>query len=106
MPRVFDGSMSLGAIMQVASAFTIVQHALSWFMENYTRLADWTASARRVGALILAIDDLEAVECGGAASIAHREEGQAALQLTDVVVARDDGTAIVRGASVRIDSGE
>ena len=46
-PRYFDGSMSLGAIMQVASAFSIVQGALSWFMENYTRLADWTASARR-----------------------------------------------------------
>src|SRR3954464_6540404 len=38
-PRYFDGSMSLGAIMQVASAFSIVQGALSWFMENYTRLA-------------------------------------------------------------------
>ncbi len=49
-PRYFDGSMSFGAIMQVASAFGIVQGALSWFMENYTRLADWTASARRVGA--------------------------------------------------------
>src|SRR3954447_9595456 len=55
-PRYFDGTMTLGAIMQVASAFTIVQGALSWFMENYTRLADWTASARRVGALMLAID--------------------------------------------------
>jgi putative ATP-binding cassette transporter len=106
MPRFFDGSMSLGAVMQVASAFTIVQHALSWFMENYTRLADWTASARRVGALMLAIDELEAAESGRAASIAHREHGEAALQLSDVVVALDNGAAVVRGASVRIDAGE
>ncbi|MBW8857343.1 MAG: ABC transporter ATP-binding protein/permease, partial [Bradyrhizobium sp.] len=106
MPRYFDGSMTLGVIMQVASAFTIVQHALSWFMENYTRLADWTASARRVGALMLAIDELEAAECGRAARIERREDGQAALQLKDLVVALDNGTAIVRGASVRIAAGE
>lgn len=106
MPHYFDGSMSLGAIMQIASAFTIVQHALSWFMENYTRLADWTASARRVGALMLAIDDLEAAECGRAARIEHREAGEAALQLRDVVVALDNGTAIVRGANITVDAGE
>lgn len=106
MPRYFDGSMSLGAIMQVASAFAIVQHALSWFMENYTRLADWTASARRVGALMLAIDELESTEAGRAVRIERREGGAAALELNDVVVALDDGTPIVRGASITIAAGE
>lgn len=105
-PRYFDGSMSLGAIMQVASAFAIVQHALSWFMENYTRLADWTASARRVGALMLAIDELESTEAGRAVRIERREGGAAALELNDVVVALDDGTPIVRGASITIAAGE
>lgn len=105
-PRYFDGSMSLGAIMQVASAFAIVQHALSWFMENYTRLADWTASARRVGALMLAIDELESTESGRAVRIERREGGAAALELNDVVVALDDGTPIVRGASITIAAGE
>lgn len=104
-PRYFDGSMSLGAIMQIASAFTIVQHALSWFMENYTRLADWTASARRVGALMLAIDEIESAEAGRALRI-ERRRGDAALELNDVVVALDDGTPIVRGASVTIAAGE
>lgn len=104
--RYFDGSMSLGAIMQVASAFAIVQHALSWFMENYTRLADWTASARRVGALMLAIDELESTEAGRAVRIERREGGAAALELNDVVVALDDGTPIVRGASITIAAGE
>lgn len=105
-PRYFDGSMSLGAIMQVASAFAIVQHALSWFMENYTRLADWTASARRVGALMLAIEELESTEAGRAVRIERREGGAAALELNDVVVALDDGTPIVRGASITIAAGE
>lgn len=105
-PRYFDGSMSLGAIMQIASAFAIVQHALSWFMENYTRLADWTASARRVGALMLAIDEIESAEAGRALRIERRQGGAAALELNDVVVALDDGTPIVRGASILIAAGE
>ncbi|WP_369720750.1 ABC transporter ATP-binding protein/permease [Bradyrhizobium sp. LLZ17] len=105
-PRYFDGSMSLGAIMQVASAFTIVQHALSWFMENYTRLADWTASARRVGALMLAIDELEDAESGRVAHIERREGSRAAVELNDLVVALDNGAPIVRGATVRIDAGD
>lgn len=105
-PRYFDGSMSLGAIMQIASAFAIVQHALSWFMENYTRLADWTASARRVGALMLDIDEIESAEAGRALRIERRQGDAAALELKDIVVALDDGTPIVRGASVTIAAGE
>ncbi|WP_407158362.1 ABC transporter ATP-binding protein/permease [Bradyrhizobium sp. STM 3557] len=103
-PRYFDGSMSLGAIMQVASAFGIVQGALSWFMENYTRLADWTASARRVGALMLAIDVAEMEEAR--AGIAHARDGEAALQLRDLRVALDDGRPILRRASTVIRHGE
>jgi len=103
-PRYFDGSMSLGAIMQVASAFGIVQGALSWFMENYTRLADWTASARRVGALMLAIDRAETDEAR--TGIAHAQGGEAALQLCDLRVALDDGRPILRRASTVIRHGE
>ena len=50
-PKFLDGSMSLGEVMQAASAFTIVQGAFNWLVDNYPRLADWTASARRVASL-------------------------------------------------------
>jgi vitamin B12/bleomycin/antimicrobial peptide transport system ATP-binding/permease protein len=33
-PRFLEGTMTLGQIMQVASAFTIVQSALSWVVDN------------------------------------------------------------------------
>src|SRR5256714_866203 len=105
-PRYFDGTMTLGAIMQVASAFAIVQGALSWFMENYTRLADWTASARRVGALMLAIDAVEASEAAGAIGIERRPDGRAALYLNDLSVSLDDGGQIVRRANATIRRGE
>ncbi len=50
-PKFLNNEMSLGEIMQAASAFTIVQTAFSWLVDNYPRLADWNASARRGASL-------------------------------------------------------
>ena len=105
-PRYFDSTMTLGAIMQVASAFTIVQGALSWFMENYGRLADWTASARRVGALMLAIDAAEASEAGAAIGIERAQDSNTALHLRELAVSLADGRPIVRRANAKIRRGE
>ena len=44
-PKYVAGTMTLGEVMQAASAFMIVQVAFNWLVENYPRLADWTASA-------------------------------------------------------------
>jgi hypothetical protein len=49
-PKYLDRSLTLGQVMQAASAVTIVQVAFNWLVDNYPRLADWTASARRVDA--------------------------------------------------------
>ena len=58
-PKYLHGSMSLGEVMQAASAFTIVQGAFNWLVDNYPRLADWTASARRAASLMVSLDALE-----------------------------------------------
>ena len=36
-PKFLDDSMSLGQVMQAASAFTIVQGAFNWLVDNYPR---------------------------------------------------------------------
>jgi putative ATP-binding cassette transporter len=61
-PKFLDGSMSLGEVMQAASAFTIVQGAFNWLVDNYQRVADWRSSAHRVATLLIALDELEAEE--------------------------------------------
>lgn len=107
-PKYLDGSMSLGQIMQAASAFTIVQAAFNWIVDNYPRLADWTASAVRVGSLISSLDTLEQAEKGdqvGRIEISNEGEG-AALRLNDLSVALDDGTAILDETEVEIMPGE
>jgi vitamin B12/bleomycin/antimicrobial peptide transport system ATP-binding/permease protein len=106
-PKFLDGSMSLGQVMQAASAFTIVQAAFNWLVDNYPRLADWTASARRVASLMVSIDALERAEEGEGVSRIERGEGTgAALRLSNLSVTLDTGKAVVKDAEVDIAPGE
>ena len=47
-PRYFSGAIQLGGLMQIASAFGRVQDALNWFVDSYSRLAEWKASVDRL----------------------------------------------------------
>jgi vitamin B12/bleomycin/antimicrobial peptide transport system ATP-binding/permease protein len=106
-PKFLDGSMSLGQVMQAASAFTIVQAAFNWLVDNYPRLADWTASARRVASLMVSLDALERAEVGeGVARIERTEGSGAALRLSELSVTLDTGKAVVKDAEVDIMPGE
>src|ERR1700738_2149542 len=107
-PKFLDGSMTLGKVMQGASAFTIVQTAFGWLVDNYPRLADWNACARRIASLMMSLDGLERAERGdGIGRIQRGEtEGEAILSLKELSVTLDDGTAVVRAAEVVIEPGE
>src|ERR1700761_2034799 len=107
-PKFLDGSMTLGQVMQAASAFTIVQSAFGWLVDNYPRLADWNACARRIASLMMSLDGLERAEQGDGFGRIERGEtqGEAMLQLNDLSVTLDDGTAVVGETEVSIDPGE
>jgi putative ATP-binding cassette transporter len=107
-PKFLDGTLTLGEVMQAASAFTIVQSAFNWLVDNFPRLADWAASPRRVASLMVSLDALEQAETGeGVGRIARAEgDGPAALRLHDLSVTLDDGTAVVDEAEVAIMPGE
>ncbi len=55
-PRFFTGSMPLGGLMQIASAFGQVQSSLSWFVNSYGTLANWKASVDRLLTFKSALD--------------------------------------------------
>lgn len=107
-PKYLDGTMSLGEVMQAASAFTIVQGAFNWLVDNYAYLADWRASANRVASLTVSLDALERAEQGeGVGRIVRSEEGlSAALRLRELSVTLDDGTAVLDDTDVVIQPGE
>jgi putative ATP-binding cassette transporter len=106
-PKYVAGTMTLGQVMQAVSAFMIVQTAFSWLVENYPRLADWTASASRLASLLVSLDRLERAEREGAAGRIARAPAEAgALRLRDVSVTLDDGSAVVNEADIEIARGE
>ncbi|GLH77012.1 ATP-binding protein [Bradyrhizobium sp. SSBR45G] len=107
-PKFLDGSMTLGQVMQAASAFTIVQTAFGWLVDNYPRLADWNACARRIASLMMSLDALERAERGDGIGRIKRGEttGEAMLSLNDLSVTLDDGTAVVGETEVVVDPGE
>jgi putative ATP-binding cassette transporter len=105
-PKFLAGEMSLGTVMQASAAFIQVQYAFNWIVDNYPRLAEWTASARRASNLLVALDGLDHIENSQVGEISRREGGEAAIRLKDVQVALSDGTVVVDDADVTVHLGE
>jgi putative ATP-binding cassette transporter len=105
--KYVNGTMTLGEVMQAASAFLIVQTAFNWLVENYPRLADWTASARRLASLLLSLDRLERAELEETIGrIVRKPAEDGALRLRNLSVTLNDGSAVVNEADVTITPGE
>jgi putative ATP-binding cassette transporter len=106
-PKYVGGTMTLGEVMQAASAFVIVQVSFSWLVDNYPRLADWTASASRLASLLVSLDGLEHAEREGTVGrIVRRQAEGSGLRLRNLSVTLDDGSAVVNEADVEIAAGE
>lgn len=106
-PKFLAGTMSLGQVMQAASAFVAVQYAFTWIVNRFTSISDWTASVRRVASLLASIESLERAELGaGVGRIARGQALDAALRLHDLSVTLDDGTGVINEAEVSIAPGE
>ncbi len=105
-PKYVAGEMSLGEVMQASSAFVTVQTAFNWLVDNYPRLADWTASARRVASLLASIDRLERADKESTGRITRTEADGPALRLHGLGVTLDDGSVVVNEADIDIHAGE
>jgi putative ATP-binding cassette transporter len=105
-PKYLAGEMTLGTVMQAAAAFIQVQYAFNWIVDNYPRLAEWAASARRASNLLVALDGLKKIEDSQTGAISRTEEKDAAIRLKDVQVALSDGTVVVDDADVTVNFGE
>jgi|RhiMetdeSRZDD1v2_1073273.scaffolds.fasta_scaffold03096_12 vitamin B12/bleomycin/antimicrobial peptide transport system ATP-binding/permease protein len=106
-PKYLAGSMSLGEVMQAAAAFIQVQYAFNWIVDNYPKIAEWTASARRVSGLMVSLDHLDKLEQDGTISAIKRLEADgAAISLRNLSVALSTGKVVVDDVDVNVDLGE
>jgi putative ATP-binding cassette transporter len=104
-PAYFHGSLTLGNLIMVAGAFGQVQGAMRWFVDNFSRLADWRAAVHRVARFRAALDDLPAVE-EGATEIERRVNPEGHLALENLRILRPDGTIVIEDASVSVKPGD
>jgi putative ATP-binding cassette transporter len=106
-PQYFAGVITLGGLMQIAGAFQQVQIALSWFVDNFPRIAEWRSAVQRILALQEAIEDLDALAHDPEQSTLTVTEGDGSvLAFKDVQVAFSDGSVVISDASAEIFPGE
>ena len=107
-PKYLSGEMTLGSLMQAATAFVQVQLALNWLADNALRLADWFASSHRVTQLSDAIDRLEASlgPIGQGETIKLGVSPDNRVYLRHLNIALHDGKLMIDGAEAIISPGE
>src|SRR5262249_15368621 len=97
----------VGGVREGSAGLGMVQVAFNGLVDNYPRLADWTAWARRLGSLLVSLARLERADREESTGrIQYGETDGAALRLRNVSVMLDDGSAVVNEADVDIAPGE
>src|SRR5215472_519944 len=104
-PHYFAGLIALGVLTQTADAFGQVQGALSWFVNSYTDIAEWKASADRLISFRQAMERAEAIGADGAGIQVAENEGDD-LALEQLALALPDGRLLTSGTNARIARGE
>ncbi|MCC6609331.1 MAG: ABC transporter ATP-binding protein/permease [Burkholderiales bacterium] len=104
-PRYFSGAISLGQLMQIATAFGQVQSSLSWFVNSYSDLASWKASVDRLLAFNHALEQAKlAGERSGGVRVVEGPAREIAAE--NLELALPAGRTIVRGGTFTLRPGE
>lgn len=105
-PKYLAGDLSLGEVMQLASAFVQVQIAIGWLVDNYSRVAEWAASARRIVELNEAMADADRSEQNGVPLITRPQNAVEAVELHELRLMRPSGEIVIERAHARFEPGD
>lgn len=103
-PKYLAGELTLGSVMQVAAAFISVLAALNWFTDNFIRLAEWSASAKRVDELYGALSEMDIDEQH--ASITIENSSDENISLSSLSIVHRDGRVVIDDADITVPPGE
>ena len=104
-PRYFSGAMSLGGLTQTSLAFGRVQSSLSWFVDAYPRIAQWTASVGRLVGFSEALARSKSLLASTAAIRVSRSPATG-LTVDGLNLRLPDNRSIVQDATLRIEAGD
>ena len=99
-PRFFSGAIQLGQLMQISSAFGKVQDSLSWFVDNYDKVAVWRATTDR----LTSFDDAMRAHAAQATPLERGESTE--LRTDDLAVALPSGASLLAGAALAVKPGD
>lgn len=101
-PRFFSGAIQLGELMQIASAFGRVQDSLSWFVDNYDRLASWRATTDRLTSFETSLTRLP----GAGVALSEPASGDDAWRIAPLQLALPNGTPLIHTPELRWQAGD
>jgi putative ATP-binding cassette transporter len=102
-PKYLSGEMSLGGVVQVAAAFVAVQNAFNWLLDNFMRIAEWLAAARRVNELADALERVDGPPPGDHLTVTPSRDGL--VRLAGVTLIDRDGRTLVADLGLTLPPG-
>jgi vitamin B12/bleomycin/antimicrobial peptide transport system ATP-binding/permease protein len=106
-PKYISGELTLGQVTQLAAAFVQVQIAISWVVDNYNRVAEWYASARRVMDIVDACEAIDPQIEATSPTPTRPAAGQGAtVRLSNFEIGDGTGRPLLSGADLSAGPGE
>ena len=106
-PKYLSGDLSLGAVMQLVSAYLPFQTAIAWAVDNFRALSNWHASARRVAGLIQAMRDLDQdLDDPAKSAIRVEESADGRIHVNGLTITNRDGHVVAANLDMLIQQGE
>jgi vitamin B12/bleomycin/antimicrobial peptide transport system ATP-binding/permease protein len=106
-PAYFAGQIQLGGMMQVASSFSNLQSALSFFVDvTYLRFAEWRAVIARLEGFDATITQAEMAATTQPAIAVAPREGKRGVEIDELLVRLPKGTPLVAAEDIVISAGD
>ena len=107
-PGFFAGAITFGVLMQAADAFTHVQSALRWFVDQFARLADWRAALHRVATFEAALNDMDqtAAKAGNRPGLRILPTAEPDIRLDGLAITLPDGSPVLARARLTLPAGQ
>jgi putative ATP-binding cassette transporter len=104
-PPYFSGRLSFGELMMVVGGFFQVNQSLRWFVDNFSRIAEWGATLLRVMSFREMLLTFES-RLDGADRIAQSKDSTGTLRLEGVGVAKAGEKAVLDQREVDVVPGD
>jgi putative ATP-binding cassette transporter len=103
-PRYFGERMQLGAIQQVAGAFTSLQGSLAYIITSYNDIANWASVLHRLASFRDSVDEIHAEQ--RAPQPIKIERAGEGVAVDDLTLGLPNGSTLLQGLKLNVTPGQ